>query len=107
MEARRMLGFLKTVKSVEGRARMHFCDDAASRQTTVLVGVNYGDEAVLNGLDNAHAGIRPGAVSIGKSRIRVVGARREHDLDKKHASYSITTGLLSEGEKAALRGLVR
>jgi len=101
-----MISFLKALKAVERSAKVRFCDDAGERRTTMLVGVHYGDDAVLTGLDNAHAGIRPGLFSVGSSRIRVLGAAREHDLDKKCAAYLITTELLSEGQKASFKELL-
>ncbi len=100
-----MLDFLKALKLVERSAKFRFCDDAELKQTTMIIGVHYGDEAVLNKLDNAHAGIRPGTVSMKGKRIRVIGARREHDFDKKNACYSITTELLTKDGKELVKQL--
>jgi hypothetical protein len=97
-----VIEFLKALKAVERGAKVRFVDDAKSRRTTLTVGVHYGDGAVLNSLDDAHAGIAK-AFSIGGSRFQVVSASRERDLDKAVASYSVTTAMLSEGEKALLR----
>ncbi len=101
-----MIDFLRALGAVERSAKVRFCDDSRGGSTTMLVGVHYGDDAVLTGLDNAHSAIRPGTVSIGTSKVRVLGAARERDLDKRCAAYLITTELLSEGQKASLRELM-
>lgn len=100
-----MIDFLKALKAVERSAKVRFVDDAKARKTTMLVGVHYGEEAVLNGLDDAHSKLK-GSFSLGGRKFPIVAAGRERDLDKKHASYSVTTELLSEENKARFKGTV-
>ena len=101
-----MLAFLKALAAVERGAKVRFCDDGRARRTTMIVGIHYGDEALLNEIDNAHAAIKPGFAALGRTRVRVLSSVREHDLDKKSATYSIMTELLSEDKKTLLRELV-